>query len=126
MGFKDDSGEPIAAQPSHLVVGPALRATARGLIEAESLASGASNVNHGVVKLIVSPFITSATAWCLLAADGPLKPLILQQRRPVSLTEQDGLDSEGVFNRRQLRIGCDWRGAALHGLWYLIFGSVGA
>ncbi len=122
----DEKGIPFNVKPTHLVVPPGLRAVARGIVEAEVLASGASNVNKGVVSLIVSPFLTDVNAWFLLDCSRALRPLILQERRPVQLVEQSEPQSEGMFNRRSMRIGVDWRGNATYSFWQLAFGNAGA
>lgn len=57
MGFRSDEGRPLGVQPSLLVVGPSNRAAARALIEAETLASGASNTNFKAVELFVCPWL---------------------------------------------------------------------
>lgn len=54
MELKNDRGEPLAIAPTHLVVGPSNRSAGKNLIEAEKLASGATNTNFQDVKLVVS------------------------------------------------------------------------
>ncbi|MDR2187027.1 MAG: Mu-like prophage major head subunit gpT family protein [Azonexus sp.] len=54
---KSDEGRPLGIAPNLLVVGPADRAAARALIEAETLASGASNTNFKAVELFVCPWL---------------------------------------------------------------------
>jgi phage major head subunit gpT-like protein len=58
MGFKSDEGRPLGISPNLLVVGPSNRAAGRALIEAETLASGASNTNFKAVELYVCPWLT--------------------------------------------------------------------
>lgn len=58
MAFKSDEGRPLGVSPNLLVVGPSNRAAARALIEAERLASGASNTNFKAVDLYVCPWLT--------------------------------------------------------------------
>lgn len=58
MAFKSDEGRPLGISPNLLVVGPTNRAAARALIEAETLASGASNTNFKAVELFVCPWLT--------------------------------------------------------------------
>ncbi len=126
MTIKDEQGVPLAIKPTHLVVPPGLRSVARGIVEAEVLATGQSNINKGVVELIVSPFITDTNAWFLLDCSRDLRPFILQERRAVQFTEQGEPQSESMFNRRSLRVGADWRGNAAYGPWQLAFGNQGA
>ncbi len=51
--IKRDGLAPMDVEPTHLVVPPALEATAKGLIEAQYLANGASNPNYNDVKVVV-------------------------------------------------------------------------
>lgn len=57
QGFKSDEGRPLGISPNLLVVGPSNRAAGRGLIEAETLATGASNTNFKAVELLVCPWL---------------------------------------------------------------------
>ena len=58
MAFASDEGRPLGISPSLLVVAPSNRAAAKALIEAETLASGASNTNFRAVELYVCPWLT--------------------------------------------------------------------
>ena len=125
MSVRDEEGRPLGVRPTHLIVPPALRATARGIIEVEQLASGASNPNFHAVDLITTPLISSPTAWFLIDASRSLKPVILQMRRPPQIIQEQDVD-ENMYMRRIRRIGVDWRGAAAYGLWQFAYGSTGA
>jgi len=57
QSLKADGGRPLGIKPTVLVVPPSLRAAAFALVKAERDASGASNVNFGVVDVIVSPWL---------------------------------------------------------------------
>ena len=58
MAFASDEGRPLGITPNLLVVAPGNRAAAKALIEAETLASGASNTNFKAVELYVCPWLT--------------------------------------------------------------------
>lgn len=58
MSLKNDEGEPLGIKPNLLVVGPSNRAAARALIEAETLAAGASNTNYKAVELYVCEWLS--------------------------------------------------------------------
>lgn len=58
MAFRSDDGRPLGITPNLLVVAPANRAAGKALIEAETLASGASNTNFKAVELYVCPWLT--------------------------------------------------------------------
>ena len=57
MALKSDEGRPLGINPNLLVVGASNRAAGRALIEAETLASGASNTNFKAVELLVCPWL---------------------------------------------------------------------
>lgn len=56
-GFTDDSGVKLAMIPTTLVVGISNETAAQKLINNLNLANGETNVNKGVYKLIVSPYL---------------------------------------------------------------------
>lgn len=130
---KDSEGKPLfnGSERLTLVVGPALEQTARLLLNADfiSVASGSTqnNVWKGSAELIVSPKITSATAWFILVDFMGLKPLIAQIRKePEFVQMTDPQTSDHVFKKNEFLYGTYARGNAGYGLHQLAFGSVGA
>ncbi|WP_085025321.1 Mu-like prophage major head subunit gpT family protein [Ensifer aridi] len=57
MAFKGDEGRPLGIRPDTLVVGPSLEGAALDLINAATLANGASNPWKGTAKVIVTPWL---------------------------------------------------------------------
>jgi phage major head subunit gpT-like protein len=57
MGRTGDHGRPLGVVPTHLVVPPSLREEAAEIVTAERLASGATNVNKGLVQVAVVPWL---------------------------------------------------------------------
>jgi phage major head subunit gpT-like protein len=55
--MKKDNGAPLGVMPNLLVVGPANRAKAKAVIEAERLANGGSNTNFKAVDVLVVPWL---------------------------------------------------------------------
>ena len=55
MSQTADGGKPLNVMPTLLVVPPQLRAKALEIIKAERLANGETNVNQGLVELLVTP-----------------------------------------------------------------------
>lgn len=55
--FKRDNGTPLGTKPNLLVVPPSLRATALELVKAERGANGATNINQGLVDVLVSEYL---------------------------------------------------------------------
>ncbi|SHO58794.1 Mu-like prophage major head subunit gpT family protein [Vibrio quintilis] len=57
MEMKSDKGRPLGINPSVLVVGPANRAAAKKVIEAENKAQGETNTNYKAVEVLVVPWL---------------------------------------------------------------------
>jgi phage major head subunit gpT-like protein len=62
QSFERDGGEPLGIMPTHLVVGPANESAARGIVEALTLANGASNIHYHTAELVVVPHLPGAAA----------------------------------------------------------------
>ena len=60
QSLKRDGGDPLSIVPTHLIVGPANEANARAIVEAQNLASGASNINYHTAELVVVPHLAAA------------------------------------------------------------------
>lgn len=58
MSFKADNGKPLAITPKVLLVHPGNEKAALKLIEAETLASGATNVYRNSAQVVVCPWLT--------------------------------------------------------------------
>ncbi len=121
MGFKDANGKSLGIRPTHLVVGPAAWNLARGILEAEFLASGATNLNRGIVKLVVNPQITGGK-WFLIDMSQGVGPVIVQVRRQPELRILDE-SSETFYWRKDLNWGVDMSFGTGVGLWQTIYGS---
>ena len=52
-----DGGRPLGIRPTLLVVPPALRTAALDITKADRKASGATNVNAGLVDTLVTPWV---------------------------------------------------------------------
>lgn len=71
-----------------LIVGPALETTALRILNADLIDEGGvavSNVNKGTAKLEVWSELGDSTAWFLVDIGNPLKPLVYQVNKPVTL-----------------------------------------
>lgn len=123
----DEQTEYLDIRPTHLVVPPQLRATARSIVEAEIAASGASNLNFRAVNLHVEPRLAAdATKWYLLDLSRPIKPFILQIRRAFQLISfDDERQHEAAFMSKKFRYSIDGRDNAGYGLHHLAWGSDG-
>jgi phage major head subunit gpT-like protein len=101
--FKDDQGILCGSTTTHLMVPPALEATARQILNADYVSDGTttvSNIWKGSSQLIVNPFLTDTNDWYLLDLSAYVKPIIFQNRIPVTFKALDGSsDSDSVFMR---------------------------
>ena len=122
----DEDGRPLGVTPSVLVVPPALEDTARGLMAVDRLEDGKPNIYRGQAEVVSDARLTSDTAWFLLDATQPIKPLIYQERRAPQFVQQTEMDSDAAFMRRKYRYGVECRGAAGYGFWQMAYGSTGA
>lgn len=134
MSLKDENGHPMRVAPTHLVVGPALRATARDLLLAERNANGSSNTDFQTVELVVSQqlqngivingsTVNAASQWFMLDLSRPVKPLIFQMRKQIQFRSVVGADSKDKFMQDKLYFGCDGRYNVGYGLWQRAYGS---
>jgi phage major head subunit gpT-like protein len=57
MGMKGDNGKPLGVRPTLLVCGPSNEKAALDILQAERLASGASNTYRNTARLVVTPWL---------------------------------------------------------------------
>jgi len=124
--FKDDEGRPLNVTPTILLVPVALRDVANTLYTADRLEDGKVNLYKGMFKPVVSPRLTSATAWFLLDTTKVIKPFIYQERKAPVFVEQTDPQADDVFNRKKFKFGAEARAAAGYGFWQTCYGSTGA
>jgi len=117
-------GEELALHPSHLIVSPSDREMGMQILQAQRLASGASNVWFGASELVVVQGVT-AGYWFVADLSTSIRPLVHQMRRKTQLTTVTDPKSPDVYNRRTFRYGADYRGRAGYGYFQTIVGSVG-
>jgi len=125
LTLKDEEGRPLNVTPDTLLVPPALEPIALAIVNNERLEDGKINPYKGMVKVIVSPRLTSATAWYLLDTKKPVKPFIFQERKAPVFVQQTGEENDDVFMRAEFKFGTESRGNAGYGLWQLAWGSTG-
>jgi phage major head subunit gpT-like protein len=130
-----DGKQPLNIRGTHLIVGPALFAQAKLLVEAQLIASNAgtateSNIHFGQYKIIMSPRISGAQAnyWFLADLSRVMKPAFLLMRReitPSSLvgTPGQGTDTVPRFQRGELWFGVEARYEAALFAWQLVVGA---
>ena len=101
-----DDGEPMSLVPTDLLVHSNNRAVVRQLFHAEMI-SQTTNVAKGDMREIVTPFLKTGTEWIMMAADLPLKPVIMVEQMAKRFVAQDGLDSDNAFERNVFRYKVD-------------------
>lgn len=124
MRMKDDQGRPINQNPNLLlIIPPDLLATAEGLIEAEYLASGATNTNYKKATILVSPWLTDTNNWYLLNTNGTILPFVLQEREFIPFEALEQGTDRNFFNKKNY-YGTYWRGNAGYGLYQKAYGAI--
>ena len=122
----DENGESLDVTPTHLVYGPALRATALEILKSEKI-DGTTNINRDTATPLELPQLAGhPTKWFLLDLSKPIKPFILQVVKKVEFTALDNPTDENVFKRKKFLYGVDSIDNAGYGLWQLAYGSTGA
>lgn len=129
LSRKDAKGQPIDVTATggelHLIVPPALRATALDIVERQLIDGGDSNRNYKAAKVVVYPRLTSATKWYLIQGGGMLRPFVKQVRRKPELVEQYNPDDPSVLNKNEFLFAMSGRWNCGYGLWQLAYGSDG-
>ncbi len=132
-----ENGEPMLVRPTHLLVPPELRFTAKRILSSAFYpdAAGANkpgaqsaNVLENELQIITSARITSPTEWHIFDIGRGVKPFIVQQRVAPEFTALDGADgceSETSFLRDVYLYGVRSRGNAGFGLWQMAYKSTG-
>lgn len=105
--------EPLELRGTHLIVGPALEATANDLMNPPE---GESQSLKNRYEVVVSPLLRGAYAnyWFLVDLDEPVKPFIFQLREEISTSAVVGgqnttNDSVPRFQRGELWFGAEAR-----------------
>lgn len=124
LKMKDDFGRPVNQRLDLVLVIPVdLLSTAEGIIEAEFLASGATNTNYKKARIVASPWLTDTNNWYLLNVAGVIKPFVVQEREfiPFEALEEG---SESNWWRKKNYYGTYWRGNAGYALYQKAVGAL--
>lgn len=120
----DDFGTPINQAPTLLlIIPPELESTANAILNAQTLANGASNPDYHTADILVSPWLVDVDNWYLVDTSGILLPFIVQEREfiPIEALEDN---SESSWWRKTWYYGTYWRGNFGYGLYQKIVGSL--
>ena len=113
-------GDPIGISPTHLVVGPLLRATAEAIVEIGPLLVGGDgdpNPNYGRCKLVVNQYLGSSLDWYLFDNSHAEKAMIRQKRSAPIFSMDESPSAESVKQRRVVEAYAEVRGAIDYGMW---------
>lgn len=103
--FKDDQGEPINQDVSNfLVMVPTTYwSVAHKAVVQELIASGETNALNGVnLNVVLNPRLTWTTKMMTFAVDSPVKPIILQDEVPVTISSMaEGSEHEHKFDEHE-------------------------
>lgn len=109
-----------------LVVSPKNETLGKQILEADTLANGATNVLQGTARLEVrSELITMEDAWFLFELGQPIKPFIVQNEVDVQFNALDNPESDHVFKKQEFLYQTYRRGNVGFGLPELAYGSTG-
>lgn len=126
LAYPDQTGEPLGIMPKYLVVPPALRLTAKKIINATINASGATNTLMDEVEVVVLPELAGEdTTWYLLAEIAGIKPLGWQDRVSPTLIAKVNPTDDNVFFDDDLIYAIKARGEFFYGPVYLAYKAVG-
>jgi phage major head subunit gpT-like protein len=126
VSYVGEDGEPLGVVPNLIIVPPQLETAAKRVVASERLANGASNVQNGEASVLVVPELSNEPdTWYAADTSAPIKPLIWQEREPVSLVAKINADDDNVFFNREFLWGLEGRGVAGYGPWWLIYKATG-
>jgi len=131
MSYVGHDGEPLGVVPNILVYGPKLEATVQKILVNDFWYDGTDKVQinnpyKGTAAGVMSSRLvgTYDDYWFLLAANGPLKPVIVQKRQDVTLIRKDQLTDDNMFFDGQAVYGAEARGAAFLTMPHLAYGGI--
>lgn len=124
--IKKPNGLLANLNPTHIIIPQALEATADQLFRLPTLAAGGANPTYNAVEPIIEPRLTSTTAWFLVDAAKPLKPIIHGDRRNVGMRSRTNPNDDPAYSRDQYEWGGDGRYNCAFYFWQLMQGSTGA
>lgn len=122
LGFKDDAGEllngPIYTGMSDLtlLVPPALEQNMTEALTAVLGTQGGTNIVIDKPNIVVSPSLTSSVKFDLYKTDQPLKPYIMQQRRPLRRAMEGA--GKTTIEFKDVKFMADARYVAGYGAWW--------
>jgi phage major head subunit gpT-like protein len=136
--YKGADGQPLAVNPTLLIVPPALEEAARIILNADFIASfvqgnstagnvgTTQNIWKGSADLLVIPELAGAdTTWYLADTSEVIKPFVFQLRQAPEFAYLNRPTDPNVFWDKSFIFGVSARGAASTALPFLMYKSVG-
>jgi phage major head subunit gpT-like protein len=131
----NDQGRPMGVKPDTLVVSPENRFNAEALLQsvfypqpigtAQNVVQNIqNNTLKNVLRIKVSPYLPSETAWFVLDTKRPVRAIFLQMRREFEFESLEGTSEEGFMRDRYL-YGVRGRYNVGFGDWRCAYGSEG-
>lgn len=120
---KDDQGRPMNLAPNLILAPPELEQPLLQLLNSSFIPAGAvaapmGNTFIGQSQAMISAYLTSTTAWHMLATRAAAwKPLIFQNRKSPEFVGVTALDAPNVFERKFFSYGVDSRFKIGYGMW---------
>ena len=117
MFTKADGKTPLGLVPDLLVVGPALKNTAKRILKMEMVVENGvavSNPNKDEADILVNPYLTGENSkkWFLMCTKRGIKPVVVQKRKEGTLQRWDKESDECVKEHNRNDYGIHYRGAA--------------
>ena len=130
----NDQGRPMGVVPDTLLVAPENEFQAWQIVNsllhvdpvpiANYSQNLAANPLRGLLKVVTSPYLPSATAWFLLDTKRPVRSIFLQMRREFEFNALENTSEQG-FMRDQYLYGIRGRYNVGYGDWRSIYASPG-
>jgi len=122
--FLDDKGEPLGGVIDTIVCPPELEMKFMKIMQSvtapTATAAGVTNaIGRTLKQIIVDERLTDVDDWYAFVTSFPLRPLVFQDRKSLTLVSQNLPTDEAVFNRRKFRFSAEARYNTGYGLWQM-------
>ena len=109
-----------------IVCNPALAMTARKIVSMKTVTDGGDNYLYGACDILATSWITDTNNWFVVNVGGSIKPIFVQERKPLEFRNLTPANSDQSFQLDQYIYGTKVRLAALPSYPWLVVGSTGS
>lgn len=109
-----------------LVIPPTLLSDALDIVGVQLLSGGGTNKWYNTAEILMSPYLTSTTAWFLVNVGSIIKPIFVQDREKLQIVEKTPGNDSDAFMYDEIIVGAKRRLNALVTYPWLAYGSTGA